>query len=85
MKIIVGVNGRTISEYFGRSQQFIIFDVEDGKILKEETHANPGHLWFFRELYLRLQIRNMSENISVLRQIVVEHSGFEPLTSTMRM
>ena len=43
MKIVVGVEGRTISDYFGRSKQFIIFDVEDGQIVKEEAFANPGH------------------------------------------
>ena len=43
MKIVVGVDGRAISAYFGRSKQFIVFDVEDGKIVKEETFENPGH------------------------------------------
>lgn len=43
IKIVAGVNGRTISDYFGHSKQFIIFDVEDGQIVKEETYANPGH------------------------------------------
>lgn len=43
MKIVAGVNGRTIADYFGRSEQFIIFDVEDGQITGEEIIANPGH------------------------------------------
>lgn len=43
MKIVVGVDGRAVSAYFGRSKQFIVFDVEDGKIVKEETFDNPGH------------------------------------------
>ena len=42
-KIVAGVDGRTISPYFGRSKQFLVFDVEDGKIVKEETFENPGH------------------------------------------
>ena len=43
MKIVVGVDGRAISAYFGRSKQFIAFDIEDGMIVKEETFDNPGH------------------------------------------
>ena len=42
-KIVAGVDGRTISPYFGRSKQFLVFDVEDGKIVKEETFENPKH------------------------------------------
>lgn len=42
-KIVVGVDGRTISPYFGRSKQFLVFDVEDRKIVKEEIFENPGH------------------------------------------
>ncbi len=42
-KIVAGVDGRTISPYFGRSKQFLVFDVEDGKIVKVETFKNPGH------------------------------------------
>ena len=52
---------------------------------RHTSSSRKKHLWFFRGIYLSLQIRKMSKNISVFRQIVVEHSGFEPLTSTMRM
>lgn len=43
LKILVGVDGRTISDYFGHSKQFIVFDVVDGQIIKEAAFDNPGH------------------------------------------
>lgn len=43
MKIVVGADGRAVSEYFGKSQHFIIFDVEGGRVVGEELIPNPGH------------------------------------------
>ncbi|MDD3572635.1 MAG: NifB/NifX family molybdenum-iron cluster-binding protein [Eubacteriales bacterium] len=43
VKMVVGVDGRTLSPYFGRSKQFLVFDVENGKIVKEQMFENPGH------------------------------------------
>ncbi len=41
MKIAVpSVDGKTISEHFGRSSWFIVFDAEDGKVLGREMRSN---------------------------------------------
>ena len=44
---------------------------------------SPLFTLFGREFVQNEQEKSLKTN--VFRQIVVEHSGFEPLTSTMRM
>ena len=43
MKIAVAANGNVISDHFGLCENYIVFEVEDGKIISEEAHKNPGH------------------------------------------
>ncbi|PMQ01261.1 MAG: iron-molybdenum cofactor biosynthesis protein [Dictyoglomus sp. NZ13-RE01] len=46
MKIaIASDDGRTISSHFGRTRGFVIFEIEDGKVLGEEYRPNTftGH------------------------------------------
>lgn len=43
MKIAVSANGHTISDHFGHCEDYIVFQVEDGKVIGEEVHKNPGH------------------------------------------
>ena len=43
MKIAVPANGKIIWEHFGHCESFLIYDVENGEIVKEESVANPGH------------------------------------------
>jgi predicted Fe-Mo cluster-binding NifX family protein len=44
MKIAVPSNdGATLSEHFGRSLKFLVFEVENGKIKSRETRANQAH------------------------------------------
>ena len=43
MRIAVASNGTQVTGHFGHCENFIFFDVEDGKIVKEESVANPGH------------------------------------------
>lgn len=43
MKIAVPTSdGHSISEHFGRSSAFLVFDVEDGQIKDRETRVNSG-------------------------------------------
>jgi predicted Fe-Mo cluster-binding NifX family protein len=44
MKIAVPSNdGVTLSEHFGRSKQFLVFEVDESKILSQEARANLPH------------------------------------------
>ena len=43
MRIAVASNGTQVTGHFGHCENFIFFDVEGGKIVKEESVANPGH------------------------------------------
>ncbi len=43
MKVAVSTDGKSVSPHFGRCPLFTIAEIEEGKILKKETIANPGH------------------------------------------
>lgn len=43
MKIAVASEGRSISKHFGHCEHFYLFDVENNKVIRTETVANPGH------------------------------------------
>ncbi|NLW10008.1 MAG: dinitrogenase iron-molybdenum cofactor [Firmicutes bacterium] len=43
MRIAVASDNGMVSRHFGHCEAFIIFDVENKQIVKEETIANPGH------------------------------------------
>ncbi|MGI6607983.1 MAG: NifB/NifX family molybdenum-iron cluster-binding protein [Erysipelotrichaceae bacterium] len=43
MKIAVAANEGKIAEHFGHCEVFMIFDIENNKIIKSETVKNPGH------------------------------------------
>lgn len=43
MRIAVASNGTQVTGHFGHCENFIFFDIEDGKIVKEESIPNPGH------------------------------------------
>ncbi len=43
MKIAVASDNGMVTEHFGHCQGFMIFDTENGQIIKSETIANPGH------------------------------------------
>ena len=52
MKIAVACEGEIVTEHFGHCQNFNIYDVENGKILKVESIANPGHKPGFLPVFL---------------------------------
>lgn len=43
MKIAVSCNGNQIWAHFGHCENFMIYDVEEGRIVHEESVLNPGH------------------------------------------
>ena len=43
MRIAVASEGTQITGHFGHCSQFLVYDAEDGKILREEAIPNPGH------------------------------------------
>ena len=43
MRIAIAGEGRNVTEHFGHCVNFLIYDVENGKIIKEESIPNPGH------------------------------------------
>lgn len=43
MRIAIAGEGTNVTEHFGHCSDFLIFDVENGKIAKEDSIPNPGH------------------------------------------
>jgi len=52
MKIAVACEGKNVTEHFGHCVNFMIYDVENGKIVQEESVPNPGHKPGFLPNYL---------------------------------
>lgn len=52
MKIAVASEGKMVTEHFGHCECFIIYDCENGEIIKSESVANPGHKPGFLPNYL---------------------------------
>jgi predicted Fe-Mo cluster-binding NifX family protein len=50
MRIAVATNdGKTISMHFGRASAYLVFTVEEGKIIEKERREKPGHQQFAHE------------------------------------
>lgn len=43
MKIAVASEGKMVTEHFGHCESFLIFEAENGQIMKNESVPNPGH------------------------------------------
>ena len=43
MRIAVASEGATITGHFGHCQNFNIYDIENGRIIKSSSIPNPGH------------------------------------------
>jgi predicted Fe-Mo cluster-binding NifX family protein len=44
MKIaIVTDNNKTVSAHFGRAQYYLVYEIQDGKIMSKETRAKSSH------------------------------------------
>ena len=47
MKIaVITDDGKTISRHFGRAHQYLVFTVEDGRIVRQELREKAGHHTF---------------------------------------
>ena len=53
MKIAVASEQQNVATHFGHCENFNIFDVENGKIVKSEIVANPGHKPGFLPVFLK--------------------------------
>ena len=42
-KIAVASENKNVCPHFGHCESFLLFDVENNKIVRSETVANPGH------------------------------------------
>jgi predicted Fe-Mo cluster-binding NifX family protein len=52
MRIAIASGGTDVTEHFGHCVTFLIYDVENDKIVKEESVPNPGHKPGFLPNYL---------------------------------
>jgi predicted Fe-Mo cluster-binding NifX family protein len=52
MKVAVSVDGNLVSMHFGRCEKYVLFDVEEKKIVNKEDIQNPGHQPFFLPKFL---------------------------------
>jgi len=43
MKIAIATDSGRVSEHFGRCPEFTIVEIEEGRVIKKEVIANPGH------------------------------------------
>lgn len=43
MRIAVAAEGKNVTGHFGHCLNFMLYDVENDKITKEESVGNPGH------------------------------------------
>lgn len=43
LRIAVAAEGKNVTGHFGHCQNFLIYDTENGKIIKEDSVPNPGH------------------------------------------
>ena len=44
MKIAIAIDGVEVSQHFGHCDSFLIYDVEDGKVMDQIMVMNPGHV-----------------------------------------
>ncbi|MGI6752205.1 MAG: NifB/NifX family molybdenum-iron cluster-binding protein [Anaerovoracaceae bacterium] len=52
LKIAIASEGNQVTGHFGHCESFLIFNVEEGKIISEESLPNPGHRPGFLPNYL---------------------------------
>ena len=43
MKIAISIDGNSVSAHFGRCPEFLIAEIQSGKLIKSEKLLNPGH------------------------------------------
>ena len=43
MIVAIATDGEYVSPHFGRCQTYTLVDIENGRVVKKEQVANPGH------------------------------------------
>lgn len=43
MKVAIAKEGQYVSQHFGYSEGFMLYEIEEDKIVKEDFVKNPGH------------------------------------------
>ena len=43
MRVAVSTDGNMVAAHFGRCEAYTLADIEEAKVVKSETIANPGH------------------------------------------
>lgn len=43
MRVAISTDGDFVSPHFGRCPHFTLVDIDNGKVVKKEVVANPGH------------------------------------------
>ncbi|HZW97736.1 MAG TPA: NifB/NifX family molybdenum-iron cluster-binding protein [Bacillota bacterium] len=61
LRIAVASDAGEVTEHFGHCEDFIIFDTDDGRIVKEDVVSNPGHKPGFLPCFLN----DMSVNVII--------------------
>jgi len=52
MRIAISTDGSEVAPHFGRCEAYTVVDIEDGKAIRREHLANPGHAPGFLPGYL---------------------------------
>lgn len=52
MKIAVASEGKNVTEHFGHCVNFMLYTIEEGRIIDEESMLNPGHRPGFLPIFL---------------------------------
>ena len=72
MKTVISTESGHVAEHFGRCPEFTVVEYADGKLIKEEVVANPGHHpgylpAFFKEMQAgSIVCGGMGQNAKVL-------------------
>lgn len=53
MRVAISTDGDQVSAHFGRCPHFTIVDIQDGKMIKKDVIANPGHEPGYLPVFLR--------------------------------
>lgn len=53
MKVVVATDNGVVTEHFGHCSEFILYDIENETIVREEAIPNPGHKPGFIPVFLK--------------------------------
>ncbi|MDD5022189.1 MAG: NifB/NifX family molybdenum-iron cluster-binding protein [Endomicrobiaceae bacterium] len=81
MKGAISTDGEFVSAHFGRCPLFTLVDIENGKMVKKEVIANPGHEPGFLPEFLRKKgvTHIIAGGMGQRALIMFEQSGIKPV------